>query len=300
MVKALLNKMLFCCGFNQVEPKRRSLQELDLGSEFSDESNVKKDKKKNREKGSSKSKEEKNKNDINISRIDKKININDKNSRSDKDDINKHDKNSKNKEKTNININDKNNKSDKDSKSDKDNVDDKDNVNLNNDKPKKSIKIKDIRKLKNKKSKKKDKDKLDSNEETSNKVDKDTNESTSKENKGIYLNNTLKRSNPFVSSNVFRLNAAKKSIKIKKDKQELLENEIISKYDEPEKSGKKQNEKPIEKYLLDRTGVSESEMTENGTDISCSIDFYDKKEFSKILLKTIKKYLKNKEMKKPV
>ncbi|ELA42674.1 uncharacterized protein VICG_00426 [Vittaforma corneae ATCC 50505] len=52
------------------------------------------------------------------------------------------------------------------------------------------------------------------------------------------------------------------------------------------------NEKSIEEYLLEVSLESESRNTESETDVSCSIDFYDKKEFSKILLKTIKHYLK--------
>ncbi|KAM0679878.1 hypothetical protein GINT2_002050 [Glugoides intestinalis] len=48
----------------------------------------------------------------------------------------------------------------------------------------------------------------------------------------------------------------------------------------------------IETYLLKDSIETETQSVGSETEISCSIDFYDKKEFSKILLKTIKKNLK--------
>lgn len=48
----------------------------------------------------------------------------------------------------------------------------------------------------------------------------------------------------------------------------------------------------IEEYLLKDSIETETQSLDSETEISCSIDFYDKKEFSKILLKTIKKNLK--------
>lgn len=51
------------------------------------------------------------------------------------------------------------------------------------------------------------------------------------------------------------------------------------------------NEKSIEEYLLEESFQSESHNIESETEVSCSIDFYDKREFSRILLKTIRHYL---------
>lgn len=55
-------------------------------------------------------------------------------------------------------------------------------------------------------------------------------------------------------------------------------------------------ERSIEEYLLDESVMTESCNTDGDPEISCSVDFYNKREFSKMLLKTIKQYLKNAQL----
>lgn len=66
-----------------------------------------------------------------------------------------------------------------------------------------------------------------------------------------------------------------------------------------EKSKKPKKEKSIEEYLLESSIQSESQHSESvgESEVSCSIDFYDKKIFGKILQKVIKKYIQKTKLK---